>query len=422
MRTTKLVIGLLASTLLSGCYQQIQQYEDSWEHNAHALQRQLDANQPLVRSTFFGTHNSYNASSYTTTQRYIDPNQSYGIKDQLRMDIRALELDVHSFFSFNEDTETFEPALKLCHGMGNHLGCSPWDLSFREGLLEVSDWLSEPDNQNEVLLIYIEDHIGIGDYQKAIAVIEETIGEYVYRPEGSGCDYIPAETTRNTIIGSGKNIILISDGCNNAGFNLWVHGGFENGPRGYPTANVDNLLASSECIDNKFSRSQIENQFIRLQEDRTILSNLAGVAAEKVTPDVVRQLTACEINLIGMDKLKPFDGRLTAAIWSWDSDQPATNSSAACAVHNDNNRFETEDCDEQRHFACQDPNTEQWFISEISGSWSDGEAACEALGLNFTVPKSGYDNQQLAQVKNDDNQSDIWLGYKTEDGALWQVF
>src|SRR5581483_9043740 len=70
-------------------------YEKSWTHRALGLQRDLDDAAPLLDEMVIHTHNSFNSSSYPTTVTNQDPNQLYGLANQLRMDIRFLELDLH---------------------------------------------------------------------------------------------------------------------------------------------------------------------------------------------------------------------------------------------------------------------------------------------------------------------------------------
>src|SRR5205823_9218012 len=84
----------------------MQAYESSWVHRALSLQRGLDEGAPLAEEQLPHTHNSFNASSYRLptdgsapsyypTLTNQDPNQAYSVTDQLRMDIRAIEVDVH---------------------------------------------------------------------------------------------------------------------------------------------------------------------------------------------------------------------------------------------------------------------------------------------------------------------------------------
>ena len=417
----QLVLMMLLA--LAGCEQEINQYQTSWEHRAHQLQRELDAEVPLTRATFFGTHNSYNASSYTTAQSYLDPNQTHSITNQLRMDIRALELDVHTFNTYDVETRAWGIDLLLCHGLGNHIGCRPWDRPFRDGLQEIADWLALPENSEEVLLVYIEDHIHDLHYPWAIGAIESTIGQYVYKPAPLlGCNDIPADLSKQDIRDAGKNIVLISDGCQNFLFNTYVYGGFEGGPGGYPTAGVEDLQNAPQCLEPNYSDTDLNSLFFRVQEDRTILSNLVGSAGPRVTPEVVGNMVQCEINLIGMDKLRPFDGRLQAGIWSWDMDQPEAGAGLDCALHNVNGRFESGDCAQAHAFACREQATGDWLITGTEASWEQGFDLCAQAAGDFTVPFSAKDNANLMALKQQMGIENIWLGYGRNSSGDWQVY
>lgn len=399
-----------ASIALGGCSQEVNEFQSSWEARALALQRQLDNDAPLVRATFLATHNSYNAAAYTWANRYIDPNQVHSIYDQLRMGIRALELDVHSFPRFDVDSQTFIDDLLLCHGMGNHLGCSPFDHPFQQGLEEIANWLNLPDNQDEVLLVYIEDHIDAEDYSMAIEALETTLGNYLYRPDTS-CDGIPTTLTENQILASGKQIVLITDGCRQSEFNRLVFAGTEGDLDGYPTSNKDNLLPFPTCDTGRFSRNDYNELLIRMQEDRTVLSNAVKDDLTLNTPELVQRMTECEVNIIGMDKLRPFDGRLEAAIWSWAEDQPPLESQQRlCASHEADHRFYARDCQMPQRFACRQPETGEWMITQVSGPWEQGVEQCQTEGLGeFTVPFSGYENLKLSDVKDNAGQQSVWL-------------
>ena len=73
----------------------VDRLQRSWESLSLGLERALQINTPLKDATFLHTHNSYNSSKYTTAFSYLDPNQNETIYDQLRMGVRAIELDVH---------------------------------------------------------------------------------------------------------------------------------------------------------------------------------------------------------------------------------------------------------------------------------------------------------------------------------------
>src|SRR3954464_7715016 len=73
----------------------VEKYESSWVHRALGLQRRLDEHAPLVDELFPHTHNSFNSEAYTPSLSRLDHNQLLSLTDQLRLDMRAIEIDVH---------------------------------------------------------------------------------------------------------------------------------------------------------------------------------------------------------------------------------------------------------------------------------------------------------------------------------------
>src|SRR5947209_6291945 len=148
---------------------QVQTYESGWVHRALSLQRGLDAAAPLAEEQLPHTHNSFNASSYRlgSTSYYPtltnqDPNQVYSITDQLRMDIRAIEIDLHWWPSPFGSPDTGGKWVTMCHGDSGqtggavHIGCT-WDRPFQDGLTELKAWLdAHPD---QLIVLYLENQL-----------------------------------------------------------------------------------------------------------------------------------------------------------------------------------------------------------------------------------------------------------------------
>lgn len=408
-----LTVALLASTTpaLAG---DVDDYQNSWVHQALSLQRQLDHFAPMSQATFLATHNSYNSSVWSSAVRYIDPNQSRSVRDQLRMDVRALEFDVHTYFSMQGWPWQWRNELLLCHGQDNHLGCSSYDRKFIDGLKDIRSWLDRAENRNEVVILYIEDHIDGGWYDDAIDDIQATLGSLVYRPPGGTCQGIPMNLSKADIVASGKRVLLMTDGCNN-GFNSWVFGGIGNSLSGFPTGSVAQLGGYPHCQSDRFSRQYLDQHLVRYYEDRTNLSALFGDPGDPITPQTVSELLQCGMNLIGFDKLTPFDGRLEAAVWSWNTNEPNNwNNNEDCAEHYHSGRFNDVQCDAVRQFACKKPGTHEWHITAASGRWQDGAAVCssETGGeYRFSVPTNGYDNQRLVEAKSYLGVGNVWLNY-----------
>ena len=85
-------------------------------HASHArFQYALGDGLPLRDAPWIGTHNSFNsATEMGPTLSDSDPNQQLSLVDQLRLDVRSLELDVHWFLN--------RPV--VCHADGDFTGCS----------------------------------------------------------------------------------------------------------------------------------------------------------------------------------------------------------------------------------------------------------------------------------------------------------
>src|SRR5688500_10614824 len=119
----------------------VAQYEASDLHRRIALQRELDQDAPLRDALLPHTHNSFNSSAYTPSLSRLDHNQLLSLTDQLRLDIRAIEIDIHWAPSVTEGG----PGVVACHAQESgaplvHPGCTNEEpLSFY--LAELRTWL-----------------------------------------------------------------------------------------------------------------------------------------------------------------------------------------------------------------------------------------------------------------------------------------
>ncbi|MGM0564740.1 MAG: phosphatidylinositol-specific phospholipase C domain-containing protein [Pseudomonadota bacterium] len=386
----------------------------AWQRRALDLERDLDKSAPLRQATFVGTHNSYNAAAYADATRYLDPNQNQSIRAQLDMGARFLEFDVHMTNKFDTHGSpwawewTSNDQLLLCHGQDNHLGCSSADRYFRDGLREVRDFLAA--NPDEVVLLYIEDHMD-GEYQKASNILDNTVGQYLYRADqhGSGCQGVPGNLSKQDILDSNANLVVITGGgCSgHASYDARVFG------QGFNTRNTAN---AAQC--DGLSRSGHDSAFVRYYEDRTNLSAAFGNPGEPITTGNIGQLLACGANVIGLDKLDEDDGRLESAIWSWGANEPNNyNGAEDCAESRNDGRFNDVGCGAIRQFACRQPGTHNWYVTQGSGQWSQGNTVCnsETGGSHqFAVPGNAYENSQLIDAKSASGATRVWINYNDQ--------
>ena len=404
----------------------MQAYESSWVHRALSLQRGLDEGAPLAEEQLPHTHNSFNASSYRlgSTSYYPtltnqDPNQVYSLTDQLRMDIRAVEIDLHWWPSPYGNASTGGKWVTMCHGdsgevPGVHIGCT-WDRPLQDGLQEVATWLrAHPD---AFILLYLENQLN-GDpqaHQIAAQLIADNLGDLVYQPPaGQPCADMPLDASRADMREGAGHQVLIVGNCGPGAWGDWVH---ERGPQPQHWDESGNPATYSEadCARDQ-SQRQADSTFRRWYEDSTWVTNMVNGSNELITPATTARMVACGVNIIGFDQLTPQDPRLAALVWSWAQDEPRAGA-GDCAYQGADTRFHAGGCDQRRHFACAD-SAGGWHVTNAVGRWSRGAAACAAQfpGTSFGVPANGYRNQLLANANPKPNDG-VWLDYAVADGT-----
>jgi hypothetical protein len=328
-------------------------YQRSDVHRTLAFQYALAGDVPLRDAPWIGTHNSFNSSTEMgPTVSDSDPNQQLALADQLRLDVRSLELDVHWF----PDRPT------VCHAEGDFTGCSiEGTLAVR--LARIDGWLA--DHPEQVILLYLEDHLGDAAHHDAAAkMIEDTIGPRVYRPAAGGCRELPLTLTRNAVRGAGKQVLIVG-GCGagaayqGLAFNWGQH--VETRPIGFagpPTCGPD------------FPRATWDATIVRYFEDSTWLTEGASYVGQStrddgLTPATTAALVRCGVDLLGFDQLLPDDGRLAAAVWSWAPGEPRAGGGRRCVV--------------------QRPSDGRWEARRCGNK----------LGPAAATPRTGYENEQL---------------------------
>ena len=155
----------------------------------------------------------------------LDPNQLYTVTDQLRMDMRGIELDLHWHLGRR---------CVVCHGQpvavgptAVHAGCSV-DRGLAEALRELRAWLDR--NPDEVVLLYLENNLdGVSAaHSAAAAALAAELGSLVLpTPAGSPCGAMPLEMSRASIRATGARVLIVGN-CGPGGWGTFVH---ERGPQ-----------------------------------------------------------------------------------------------------------------------------------------------------------------------------------------------
>jgi hypothetical protein len=411
-------------------------YEQSWVHRALTLQRGLDEVAPFWEQQMPHTHNSFNASSYSIptdgslpsyypTLTNQDPNQVYSMTDQLRMDIRAIEIDLHWVPSPYGSPATNGYWPTICHGDGEdptgsgfyvHVGCTD-DRPMQDGLAEVARWLKA--HPHEVLLVYLENQLYNGGaiasdtlaHDTAASIIHSALGSYVFQPprdmKAGTCASMPYATSRADILQAGKQVLLVGN-CGPGAWNQWV---FTRGPKWDESGNPT-TYGAKDCAADQAAREH-HSSFRRWYEESPWLEAMTD-ATQELTASTTAQMVRCGANIIGFDQLQPFDGRLAAMVWSWAPDQPAA-AGGDCAEQGSDSRFRVADCGQRLPFACVDSSLD-WHVTKAVGRWRDGQKVCarEFRGSSFGVPPNGYRNAQLAAL---DGGRSVWLNYSRSGGS-----
>jgi hypothetical protein len=398
---------------------EVDAYQSSWTHRALGLQYALGNDVALRNAPWIGTHNSFNSTSEFPTASHTDSNQQLSLVDQLRIDMRKLEIDVHWIPTLRANGAN---APVVCHGRGAdemHAGCTTERL-FSETMVPIAGWLRE--HPGQVLLLYVEDNTGSTEGQEATAaVLDQEFGDLLYRPTGgASCSLLPLDLTRRDVLNAGAQVVVVS-GCGSG--SGWRGTVFNWDGRPANEADPVHVETSThgygaDCKPDDFSRATYDTRLVRYYEDSTWLSATiapgdpgyydAGVTAANAT-----NMVRCGVDLIDFDQIVP-DDRLDAVVWSWARNEPSAEGN--CAAQGSDLRWRARSCRQKRLAACQRSDG-GWTLSKTAVNFKGASAACRSRGAVFAVPRTGYENQRLG-VARPTGTGEIWLGHY-RSGSAW---
>lgn len=378
-------------------------YQQSWVHRTAQFQYALGDSLPFTDAQWLGTHNSFNSLSSSFTLSHADSNQQLSLTQQLDIDIRALELDLH----YIPRLELLGgKAVTVCHGQGAealHLGCTN-EPTFTRVLPEIATWLNRSANSNEVVLLYLEDALKDAKaYASAVATLETVLrrpngSSLIYRPDpaqkaGNGCVPMPTGISRDDIRASGARVILVGS-CAPG----WSGAVFDWNPTHVESGNTAAYQEFPAC-DSTHGASAYATKMVRYYEDSTLVSTLldpqrAPVNPNALTPAKVRAMTECGVNLFGFDQILPEDGRIQGSLWSWAPGEPA-GGAGACAFQGADGRWATTPCTTLLPAACQKAGV--WTVTHPV-PFAAAAGACTSIGSTFAVPRAGHQNSRLHAV------------------------
>ncbi len=380
---------------------EVEAYRSSWQHRAAAFQYRIGAPVPLREAQWLGTHNSFNADVNGFTLSHTDSNQQLSLVQQLDVDVRSLELDVHYLPSVHAGGQD---AVVVCHGRGpdqEHFGCTSEPL-LTDVLPALRDWLTA--HPGDVLMLYLEDELGAAaGYDETVSALESALRRtdgssmilHPQDPPAGGCANLPLALSRQDALDAGAQVVLVGN-CRSG----WAADVFGWDAVHVESGSTPQYRAFPAC-DATYDRGVYADKLVRYFEDSTFVSaavdpteSPAAAADNRLSPDRVAAMVACGVNLFGFDQLLPGDGRIAASIWSWAEGQPAAG--GGCAIQRADGRWETAACGARRPAACL-TGAGTWTTSTpVAGALA--EHACRAAGARFAIPRTGEQNALLHAV------------------------
>ena len=389
-------------------------YEGSELSRTLDLQRSLGDRLPLNAGLWVGTHNSANSTSESPTLSQSDSNQQLSLTDQLRLDVRSLELDAHWWPSL----QSAGRAPVLCHAQSRHEGCTTERL-LSTGLAEIAAWLRA--NPGEVVLLYLEDHLdGEQGHNAAVDDLEKAFGSLLYRPgkPSQSCSILPLDLTRDQVRAAGAQVVVMTGSCRKGVGERWHGAVFSETSRkearpqgygGYPTCGGFEPVPSDPL-------------FLRYFEDSTFLNRALTPTGETepddgLTPATVAAMTRCGVDLLGLDQLVPGDGRLEALAWSFAPGQLDAPAGAVAVQRASDGRWEALSGRERLAAACRLPDG-SWTVTG-AGPRVSAAGRCGELGAAFDVPRRGLDAQLLLEAQARAGADRVWLALESAGAGRW---
>jgi len=411
----------------------IADYRSSWVHRALDAQYALANDVPFANAPWVGTHNSFNTTAEPPTLSRADSNQQLTLLQQLEVDVRNLEIDLHWIPSPRSGGR---PAPVVCHGHDTHAGCTSEEL-LSEVLPRLRGWLAA--NPDQVLLMYLEDdliaNVGgretpIGDpYPDVVNDLEQHLRvpagagtrSLIYHPtqrDDRGCARLPLDLTRKQVLAARAQVVVVSTCAAGWGGVVFDWGTPPPSPDDPQVERVP-LGFRDDCTNDPardkeppLTRPYYDSKLVRFFEDSTFLAPAGERTGQTKTDDGISVETAarlvrCGVDLVAMDQLLPDDGRLEALVWSWAKDQPRDGPGECATQSAADGRWRTKRCREPRRAACRKPDG-GWTFTARRDIYSRSARLCRRRGARFDVPRTGYDNERLRAAAGRHGR-ELWL-------------
>jgi hypothetical protein len=391
-------------------------YVRSWVHRTAQFQYELGDPLPLRQAQWIGTHNSFNSPSDGLTISHIDSNQQLTLPQQLDIDVRSLELDLHYIGRL---ARLGAPGVTVCHGLSaqnNNLGCTNEPL-LTKVLPQIANWLNAPGHTQEVILLYLEDGLDNSEaYASTVSALDHALrrpdgSSLIFRPDPSrraanGCVQLPPDLSRHDVRASGAQIVIVGSCAPDWSSAVFNWGGVE-----VESGSTSRYQSYPTC-DAVYSPAVYATHLVRYFEDSTLVSALVDpnrppANPDALTPQKAQDMTRCGVNLFGFDQLLPEDGRIQASLWSWAPNEPR-GGAGSCALQGADGRWVAARCSDPHRAGCVD-TAGNWTVTPSPVPFAAAPAACTAIGAQFGLPRTGVQNSRLRAAA--ETAGDAWVQY-----------
>lgn len=388
-------------------------YLQSWVHRTAQFQYALGNPVAFKDAQWIGTHNSFNSLVSQFTPSHADSNQQLSMPQQLDIDARSIELDLHYIPQIGQ---LGNRAVTVCHGRGPdqaNLGCTTEPV-FTKVLPTITDWLNT--NPNEVVLILIEDQLKDATaYASALDTMERQLRRpngtsLIYHPApaditANGCANFPRTISRDDVRTAGAQVVLVGDCVPSWGTTVFNWEGQE-----VQSGSTFDYQPYPKC-DATYGPAVYASNIVRYYEDSTFISALINPSRPPtnpaaLTPPKAQSMTNCGVNLFGFDQLLPEDGRIQGTLWSWAPDEPRV-SVGTCTLQGTDSRWVAAPCGAAHPAGCQD-GSGNWHVT-AAVTFANAPAACAAAGFTFGLPRTGVQNSGLHTVAGP--AGGAWVNY-----------
>lgn len=402
--------AILAATVLAAAApagaDDIDDFEGSWLESALEQQYELGSDVGFDNAPLVGTHNSFNSRAEMGAGiEESELNQVHDLTEQLDFGVRALELDLHREPNGSGGDE--RPI--VCHTQPRE-GCTVVR-DMAPFLIDIADWLGQPAHSDQVLLLYLEDDLdNLAIHNVAASIIDEELGDLIYRPEGRGCVDVGDELTRDDVRAADSQIVVVS-GCGKGAAWHDIAFSWERHRESRPYDFED----FPKCGPD-YRRLEYRTNLIRYYEDSTRTAGSGG-ADDGIDPEAAAAMVRCGVDLFGFDRLEPFDGRLEATVWSWATDEPSV---GGCALIRAGEklpfgRWVSERCGGlEAPVVCRDGR--RWSVSRRRLGSTRAAGYCERHDAEFAAPRTGYENQLVRVAMKERKTRSALLGIRLRDG------